>query len=326
MDEIGWGFYMQSPPFVFCILLVFLLCSLNFFNLLHLRIPIVVKPSKLPLKRAYLGSFASGVFGAVASAACVGPFAGVAVASALLYGSPNQSCCIFTSIGFGSAIPFILMSLFPGCLNLFPKPGRWLAVFKEFMGFAMLFSCVWPIWTLLTQIAVENVIIILLSLIATAMCFWGLNQAKDSKFFTALFIVGLICSVGIGLLASTKDDEIEGIIWENYSDEKFDNAVAAKRSVFLNFTASWCMNCQFNYRVFKDKEIIDAFKRNNILAIKCDWSRHDERVTQLLKKYGAAAVPLYVYHPAGYTGFKILPNILTRNNVLEEIRGVSHEK
>ncbi|MDR1288968.1 MAG: thioredoxin family protein [Holosporales bacterium] len=327
IDGIGWGFYMQSPPCVFGILLIFLLCSLNFFNLLHFKIPIPVKPSNLPIKRAYLGSFASGVFGAIASSSCVGPFVGVSIASALLYGSPWQSCLIFTSIGMGSAIPFILVSLLPNCLSLFPKPGRWLSVFKEFMGFAMLFSCVWPIWTLLTQIAAENVILILISLIATAMFFWMLSHSKNSKFFTATASVGLICSIGYGLLlASTENNKIDGIIWEDYSDEKFDNAIAEKKPIFLNFTASWCMNCQFNYRIFKDKEIIEAFRRNNILAMKCDWSLRDEKVTQLLKKYGAAAVPLYIYHPSGYTDFKILPNILTKNNVLEEITGVSHEK
>ncbi|MDR2598377.1 MAG: thioredoxin family protein [Holosporales bacterium] len=323
---IGWGFYMQSPTFVFCILLIFLLCGLNFFNLLHLKIPVSIKPTILPLDRAYVGSFASGVFGAVSSAACVGPFAGMAVASALLYGSPLQSCCIFSAIGVGSAIPFLLISLFPGCLNLFPKPGRWLSIFKEFMGFAMLFSCVWPIWTLLTQIDVENVVLILMSLIATAMFFWILNQSKDSKFFTALAASGLICSVVFGLFVSTNNNEVDGIIWENYSDEKFDNAIAENRPIFLNFTASWCINCQFNRRVFKDQEIVGAFKRDNILAMQCDWSRRDGKVTQLLRKYGAAAVPLYVYHPSGYTNYKILPNILTKNNVLKEITGVPNEK
>ncbi|MDR1034367.1 MAG: thioredoxin family protein [Holosporales bacterium] len=326
LGGIGWGFYMQYPHFVFSILLIFLLCSLYFFDLLHLKIPITIKPLHFPVKGAYIGSFVSGVFGAVSSAACVGPFAGMAVASALLYGSPWQSCCIFSSIGFGSALPFVLISIFPKCLKIFPKPGRWLLVFKEFMGFAMLFSCIWPIWTLMTQINIENVVIILISLISMAMFTWMLSHAKDSKIFITIAIVGLICSAGYGLFASIENDEGEGIIWEKYTNEKFDNAIAEKRPIFLNFTASWCINCQFNHRVFKDKEVIEVFKRNNIAAMECDWSCRDEVVTQLLRKYGAVAVPLYVYHPSGYAGFRVLPSILTKSNVLNGINGEFHEK
>jgi thiol:disulfide interchange protein DsbD len=327
VSGIGWGFYMQCPQFVFVILLIFLLCGLHFFNVLHIRIPIHTGFLTLPIKSAYVSSFANGVFGAIASAACVGPFAGMAVASALLYGAPWQSCCIFTAIGFGAATPFILMAIFPACTSIFPKPGKWLSIFKEFMGFAMLFSCTWPIWTLTTQISIENLMMVLISLIATSMFAWILSQSKKFSISTVIAVAGLGCSFGYGLLATINGGEaIDEINWEEFTDEKFDNAISEKKPIFLNFTASWCMNCQFNQRIFRDPEVVDAFKKNNVVAMKCDWSRRDERVTRLLKKYGAAAVPLYVYHSFGYENFKILPNILTKNCVLEEINEQSNKK
>jgi thiol:disulfide interchange protein DsbD len=324
--DLGWGFYMQCPQFVFIILVVFLLCGLHFFNLLSFSIPNIVKPFNLSIKSAYFSSFVNGVFGAISSASCVGPFAGVAVASALLNGTPWQSCCIFSAIGIGAAVPFLLIALFPSCVRILPTPGKWLSVFKEFMGFAMLFSCIWPIWTLTTQIDIRNVVIIISILISIAMCFWGIGHCRDSKVFKSIAFMGLCASIWYGLLVASEDDEISCVDWEEYSDERFDRAIKAKKPVFLNFTASWCINCQLNHRVFEDQEVVDGFKKKSIVAMKCDWSRRNETISRLLKKYGSVSVPLYVFHQSGYTDFKILPNVLTKDHVLKVICGEEIEE
>ena len=65
----------------------------------------------------------------------------------------------------------------------------------------------------------------------------------------------------------------------------------------MNFTATWCMNRQLNQRIFSNPEVISAFEKNNILAIKCDWTNEDYQITNLMKKYNSVAVPLYVYYP-----------------------------
>ncbi|MDR0640169.1 MAG: thioredoxin family protein [Holosporales bacterium] len=320
--HLGWGFYMQNPQFVFVLLLVFLLCALHFFGILHVKLPTPTKQVIHRFKGEYASSFFSGVFGAFSSAACVGPFAGIAVASALLQGSPLQSGCIFTFLGIGASLPFLLLSLIPRFVKILPKPGKWLAVFKEFMGFTMLFSCVWPIWTLTTQIAPETVMLIIMSLIGIAMFAWMLGHSKSNKIALTIALGGIVLSASFGLfLSRDADKEPSGIVWAKYSDKMFDDAIHDHKPVFLNFTASWCMNCQFNQRLFNDKKIIEAFKRRGVITMKCDWSKGDENVTRLLRKYGAASVPLYVFYQSNSPDFKILSNILTKEEILETVNG-----
>jgi len=314
--DVGWGFYMQEPKFIVCLLIAFLLCSLNFFGLYTLKLP-SIKSVRLPTESVYVKSFFNGVFGAVVSAACVGPFAGVAIASALLYGNVWQSECIFAAIGLGVSSPFLAISLFPKLVKIFPKPGEWMEKFKEIMGFIMLFSCVWLLWVLSAQISISRVMEILFITIVFSMFVWMFGKIKNSKTVLISSIIGIILSGCFAVNLAKNEENLSGIKWKNYSDEVFDNLQIQKKPIFLNFTASWCLNCQFNHMTLEDKDIADAFEKNSVVALKCDWTNRNETITKLLEKFGASSVPFYVFYPLGKTEPIILPTMLTKKKVLE---------
>jgi thiol:disulfide interchange protein len=323
VPNIGWGFYMQSPLCIFLLLLVFLLCSLHFFEILNLDF-FKIKRMKISAKSAYVTSFCNGALCGIVSSSCVGPFVGIAVASAVLYGNFIQSMTIFSSFGIGLSLPFLLISLFPRFVNKFPKPGEWLVTFKKLMGFAMLFSCIWPIWILMSQVSNLEVILSILSIISIAMFCWMLKQAKFSKIVS---VAGLAISFFYGvynLMPSSGDNE--SIAWKVYSDEVFDNAKLEKLPIFLNFTASWCLNCQFNERLFDDKNIAEYFHRNNVVAIKCDWTNRNEKINALMREHGAVALPFYVYYPGDDKDYVILPSMLTKVSLLSTLNGQRNGK
>jgi thiol:disulfide interchange protein DsbD len=319
ISGIGWGFYMQEPTFVFALLLVFLFCSLHFLGIFRIQIP-AMKRIKLPIKNEYIASFCSGMFGGLSSSACVGPFSGVALASAILYGNLFQSIGIFAALGIGMGSPFLLLSIFPNFVKRIPRPGRWLSLFEEFMGFAMLFSCVWPIWILLSQVPASSLIVLLICCISIVMFIWMLKQIKKSRISKYLVISGVFVSILTGIYTTTSiPNSYECITWVNYSDKVFDDTRAEKSAIFLDFTASWCINCQFNERLFSDEDVICEFQKRNIKAIKCDWTNRNEKVTNMLKVYGAIAVPLYVFYPRNGKNFIVLPTILTKKILLDTI-------
>ena len=324
--NIGWGFYMQEPAFVFAILLMFLICAIHFFGIFTFQFP-GIKRFKLPVKNIYISAYFSGIFSGVASSSCVGPFAGVALAGALLYGNLFQSFLIFLSLGFGLSLPFLLISLFPGVINKFPKPGKWLDIFKEFMGFAMLFSCIWPFSILMDQISSSKITVILIVVIAFVALFWILNNLRDFKLFKLISIAGILGTAFLGFnTIFSKDLNEDSINWKEYSEKFFDDSKTKNVPIFLNFTASWCMNCQFNQGLFSDPEVVSAFRKNGILAIKCDWTKRNDSITKLMAKYGAIAVPLYVYYPGDGANFEVLPTILTKQNLLNFIEGNRNAK
>lgn len=320
MPDLGWGFFMQEPKFVVILLIAFLLCGLYFFGLYDFRIP--TKRFKLNIKKAYIASFLNGVFGTIVSTSCAGPFVGVAIASAVLCLSFSSAMAVFVLIGVGLAMPFLLISAFPKIIQIFPKPGAWMKTFKEFMGFVMLLSCVWFLWILSSQTEIFNVMLVLASLVVIAFFIKIFGRSNIFNFKTSLSLAGAIFACVLSICAvSTKDLNQLEIDWQEYSKEAFEKARNNGESVFLNFTASWCLNCQFNDRVFKDEEIIKIFKDKNITAMKCDWTNRSQKISNLLKSYGAAAVPFYIYYPKNETQFKQLPTMLSKNklkSILEE--------
>jgi thiol:disulfide interchange protein DsbD len=97
------------------------------------------------------------------------------------------------------------------------------------------------------------------------------------------------------------------------------NALKSGRTVFVDFTAEWCINCKYNEKlVLKSDAVQAAFKEGNVLFLKADWTNGDPDITKLLKQYGRAGVPAYVIYPAGSSEHPIvLPELLTQQIVMD---------
>jgi thiol:disulfide interchange protein DsbD len=317
VSGLGWGFHMQNPLVVYAMLIIFLVCSLHFWGLLKLNIRGLPR-IKIPMQSGYVVSYFSGALSALASSACVGPFSGVAIAGALLSGSTMRSLAIFTAIGIGASAPFLGVAAFPRVVNKLPKPGKWLSTLEEFMGFAMLLSCTWPIWILLSQISQVRFVLVVMCCIGIAMFAWLLKTLKRKSAVMYIALAGIcVSAITGGYYASSPQRTHAEIQWMDYSDKVLDDAKIWKAAIFLDFTASWCLNCQFNETVFDDEDIIFEFQKRNIKAVKCDWTNRDERITKLIREYGTVAVPLYVYYPGDGKDFIVLPSVLTKQVVLD---------
>jgi thiol:disulfide interchange protein len=76
--------------------------------------------------------------------------------------------------------------------------------------------------------------------------------------------------------------------------------------------------------VLETEAVRDAFERRGIVKFKADWTNADPAITKILKQFGRPGVPLYVLYPAGKSVEPIvLPELLTKNIVLEKLESVS---
>ena len=96
-------------------------------------------------------------------------------------------------------------------------------------------------------------------------------------------------------------------------------ALKSGRIVFVDFTAEWCINCKVNEKlVLKSRAVQEAFKKEDVLFLKADWTNGAADITKLLKQFGRAGVPLYVIYPADSAAQPIvLPELLTQQIVLD---------
>ena len=101
--------------------------------------------------------------------------------------------------------------------------------------------------------------------------------------------------------------------------QTLETALKSDRIVFVDFTAEWCINCKVNEkRVLESEAVRRVFKEKNVDVLKADWTTGNPEITQLLKQFGRAGVPLYVIYPADRSVEPIvLPELLTQQMVLD---------
>jgi thiol:disulfide interchange protein DsbD len=92
------------------------------------------------------------------------------------------------------------------------------------------------------------------------------------------------------------------------------------RAVFVNATAAWCVTCMVNDKVaLDDSRVRGAFAAHHVAYLVADWTRRNAEVTALLNAYGRSGVPLYIYYAPDATDAKILPQVLTPDEVLRVV-------
>jgi thiol:disulfide interchange protein DsbD len=334
-EQLGWGFQLQSPAFIIILAIFMFIFGLSMFGVFEIGTSLTTIEGKTQRHEGWFGAFLSGVTATVVATPCTAPFMGSALGFALTQ-PVWVSMLIFTLLGVGMALPFVLFSSIPALLKFIPKPGRWMESLKQFMGFLLAATVIWLLWVLGIQLGVSLVIVILFSLLFVAVGAWiygrwgALNMPKKTRIrayiFSALFIITStsaalqsIDKYGVKQGSALSGAE-EGIEWQIFSEQLLDDMLKEGKPVFLDFTAAWCLTCQVNEQVaFSDPAVIEKFKEMDIIAMKADWTSNDEKITKALAKFGRNSVPLYVFYSAADGKPTLLPEIITPDIVLHAI-------
>jgi len=139
----GWGFQYQSPLFVIVVALILFVLALNLFGVFEFSMPTI---GGLPKSQAgYQASFISGVITTIVASPCTAPFMGTALTVGL--SQPNiVGFAIFTCLGLGLALPFVLLSAFPVLFIFVPRPGPWMTYLKKVLGLILIACVIWLLW------------------------------------------------------------------------------------------------------------------------------------------------------------------------------------
>ena len=334
--QIGWGFQMQSFPFVVAIFLVLVLFSYNLFGFYEMGQSLTQMGSQRQVQSQMYASFLSGVFATVVATPCTAPFMGSALGYALTV-PWYLSFLIFTFLGLGLSFPYLVLSAFPSCLKWIPRPGSWMVTFKKSMGFLLLFSSLWILWQIVSMTASYYVMLCLVVCIVLAI--FSLIYGRFSQlqyrssvrnFHLILFVCVIFLSywklIEVGQKSrGVSSSETLSSLWSVYDAQKVDQALSEGSHVFINLTANWCATCQTNKLfVLKKDKILDAFRKKGVILFEGDWTERDPQITQLLEKYQRAGVPFYLLIDAKRPDSPVLlPEVLSVSLLLDEIDQLS---
>lgn len=333
-SQLGWGFQLQSPAFVYALAVLLLVFAMNMSGVFEfgMRASSVVANARWVQKRKseYAESLLTGVLATAVATPCSAPFLAPALGAALAV-STVESFVIFTAIAVGLSTPYLLLSAFPRAVKLLPRPGAWMETFKQFMAFPLYATVAYLAWVLAAQTSEEGLRGVLVSLALVAMAVWiyGRWTAPGASSGRVRFgVVGLMVVGTFGLwlgwprdATSAGPDDAPKVVWDPWSPEAVARLRAEGRTVYVDFTARWCATCQTNKKfVFGSDELRRFFAEKKIATLRADWTGHDPRITAELASYRRSAVPFnLIWKPSADTPV-VLPEILTPGTVLNALR------
>lgn len=328
-SQLGWGFQLQSPAFVFGMAAFLLVFALNLSGLFEIGLSATGVGGNLQMKEGYAGSFFTGALATLVATPCSAPFLAPALGAALSL-SPFESFLVFTCIAIGLALPYLLLSIFPQAVRMLPKPGAWMETFKQFMAFPLYATVGWLLWVLAGQTKDDDNALLMISFgfVIVAMAAWiygrfGQAHGKPGKQLFGRVAAAALLAGGL-YTGWPKEAEVAPagsyqVTWEKWSPEAIAAAQAAGKYVYVDFTARWCATCQTNKAtVFHNDDVLAELKKKNVVLLRGDWTNRDPQITAELARWNRSAVPFNLIYAPGKPDPVVLPELLTSGIVLEK--------
>jgi thiol:disulfide interchange protein/DsbC/DsbD-like thiol-disulfide interchange protein len=344
-ESVGWGFQLQSPAFVAGMALLFVAVGLNFSGVFEFGLA-MTRLGGVASGASPWSAFGAGVLAVLVATPCTAPFMGSALGFTLSQPAA-WTLAVFTAIGVGMALPYLLLGAFPAWVKRLPRPGRWMQTLRQVLAFPMYATAAWLAWVLVQQAGADSMLRLLLAavVLGAAAWAWGL-WANGAPRRAGLAIGALVAAAAaIGALLAPVLDAVPGasaampgtsasapgsaasrasgerIAWEAWSDRRVDEALAEGRPVFVDFTAAWCVSCQANKKLVLDRDaVIEAMRARGVVALRADWTQRDPAITAALARHGRNGVPLYLVFRPGSPEPAVLPELLTVATVVDALR------
>jgi thiol:disulfide interchange protein len=339
-NEVTWAFQFQNPWFNYAIGAVVFLFALNLFGVFEIVLPgrATQGIAEAGSHGGLAGSFAQGVLATLLATPCTAPFLGTALGFAF-----SQSAAIifaiFAAVAAGMALPYVLLSAQPGWMKFLPKPGAWMERLKQFMGFPLIATLLWLLYVIGQQRGTDAVIWAGASYLFLGLAAWlygaflgPLSTTRAKTSATAGILLSLFIALGyfagnlFARAAATTPGKSaalpsDGMPWIPYSEAELQRLLAEGKSVFVDFTADWCITCKFNMRTAIDTPAVRAaFEKLGIIPMLADWTNSNPEITRKLAQFDRVGVPFYLFYPPGGADKPaILPELLTEQTVLRAI-------
>lgn len=338
-ETLSWGQHFGDPRFRLGVLILIFSMALSFLGVWEIPIPgfATSKASgQLMKQEGPLGAFFKGALTTLLATPCTGPFLGTAL-SVTLTQSNTVILTVFFLIGLGLGLPYLAIAAYPDARKWIPKPGAWMDILKQMLAFPLLFTTIF----LLSMFPNDYRIAAATTLIAVWMGCWIIGQvpayypllsrlAGWSGGILVASMIGYWSFQNLGPVDASSDHHIA---WEPYSESRLRELKKAGRTVLIDFTASWCVNCKTNLKfAIETQKVAQQIRKNQVVALVADLSDttspEGEAIQAKLDSLQCNGIPvLAVYSPKAPDRPYVLRALLPESTVLQalELAGPSKE-
>jgi thiol:disulfide interchange protein/DsbC/DsbD-like thiol-disulfide interchange protein len=328
--QLGWGFQLQSPAVVVALAVLFFVLALNLSGVFEIGQFLPSSLSTWNARNTYVNDALSGVVAVVVASPCSAPFMGTAVGYALAQ-SASSTLAVFTALGLGMALPYLLLAFFPGWRKKLPSPGPWMLRLKQLLAFPLYATVIWLAWVLGAQLDNDAVarLALMLLLIALSLWAWQTMRTGGTRAWGFGALAGLVAAIVagapiVGAAVAGSEPAVKSLAadkgpWQDYAPDRVRQLTDAGRAVFVDFTAAWCVTCQVNKRLVLNTEAVQqAFAQNNVALLRADWTRRDATIGRALAALGRSGVPVYVLYRPGREPL-VLPEVLQKRTIIDAL-------
>ena len=323
--QVGWGMQFHSPLFAGGMMVALSIFIAHLLGLFSFRLPAFLGKTGT-LRTDYAGSFLTGVTATLLATPCTAPFLGTAIGFALT-GNALDIAMIFTGLGLGMALPYLLIALFwrsnssaKSDVRILPKPGPWLAYIKPVMSLPLFGTMLWLGWILSGQVGTDKALIIL------AACSTGLLLLAGNRLISApaLNPAGWVVLAGALILTGWADRQAiaasaleDDLPFQAFEPDRIPQLVEEGKTVFVDITAKWCLTCQWNKNtVLLRDPVRSRLMSENIVLMQGDWTLPDPEIADYLNGFGRFGIPFNAVYSRATPHGHPLPELLSPDNVL----------
>lgn len=295
---LDWGKLFSYSAFSVAIVIILLVLALQTFGVFEVVLPAGIY-QVAPSHETLLGNFLFGILTAVLSTPCTfGMFAEL-----LIWASAQPVVIGVAALmvaGVGMALPYLILAAFPAMAQRLPRAGPWAELVKQMMGFLLIATAVYfsrtflpagwrgaNIWWAIFAVIVGSAIFLIVRTITITR--------KPAGIFLAVIIAVLIVAPA---WAVTLRLTYAPIAWQPYSSAALADAQRNGQPVLIDFTATWCFNCQaLEAHVLNSNDVVHTIRKDNILPLRADLTDVNAPGWQLLRQLNPiGAIPLTVIY------------------------------
>ncbi|MFY3382765.1 protein-disulfide reductase DsbD family protein [Paracidovorax sp. MALMAid1276] len=324
-EAVGWGFQLQSPAVVASLAALFTLIALNLAGVFEFGHFLPSSVASLQARHPVADSFLTGVLAVAVASPCTAPFMGASLGLTATLPAP-QALAVFAALGLGLALPYLAASLVPAVARALPRPGAWMETFRRLMAFPMFATVVWLVWVLGQQSGIDGAGALLILLVGLSLVVWALSLAGRARVWMASVSLAAMALLVWAFAphvtqipaaqSATASTQALADGWQPWAPGAAEQIVASGRPVFVDFTAAWCVTCQYNKKTtLADAGVLADLEAKNVALLRADWTRRDPAITAALAALGRSGVPVYVFYRPGQP-----PVVLTEVLSVDEVR------